>query len=37
MILCSGKGLTSLNKDNRANVFGFKKKSTIKLFGVSTF
>ena len=36
MILCSGNGLISFNKDNRANVFG-KKKSTIKLLGVSTF
>ena len=34
---CARESLTSLNKDSRANVFGWKKKSTIKLLGVSTF
>ena len=36
MIFCSGNGLISFNKDNRANVFG-KKKSTIKLLGCRLF
>ena len=36
MIFCSGNGLISFNKDNRANVFG-KKKKYDKAFGVSTF
>ena len=32
MILCLGKGLISFNKDNRASVFG-KKKKYNKAFG----
>ena len=38
IILRSGEGLTSLNKDNSDNFFGEKKKKkTIKLSGVTIF
>ena len=36
MILRSGEGLTSFNKNNRAN-FSAEKKSEMKLSGVSIF
>ena len=36
MILLSGEDLTSFNKDNSTNFSG-KKKSTMKLYRVSTF
>ena len=38
IILRSGEGLTSLNKDNSDDFFGEKKnKQTIKLSGVTIF
>ena len=38
IILRSGEGLTSLNKDNSDDFFGEKKKKqTIKLSGVTIF
>ena len=36
IILRPGKDVTFPNKDNRANVFD-QQKSTVKIFGVSTF
>ena len=35
MILLSGEGLTSFSINNRTNVFGEKKKSKMKVSGLS--